>query len=488
MRRGREKWQCDALTMVSAAATRGGNASTPAEENGAEKDAESARRRAREIVDKYDALQRELGDAGADIVSVDDDEANSLIVVDDVDAGSGMSDADLAAEVRRNLGGCSIWLVGMMGSGKSSVGRELARVLAYDFEDSDAVVERTKRRSVAEVIRAEGIEGFRAVEAETIAGLAGRTQLVLATGGGAVLRNQNWSKIHAGIVVYLRGDVGALARRVEAEGTAKRPLADGKEDVRTRLETLLRDRRTKYEEADAAVDVTNGVSMVARDGRLATRFAIGKDEWEFRFGESADDKPMATIVRDVLVNANKLMIVKQKQDELSREKRPEIAARLQEQLNKQRTEAKKVEEGGTLPCITQRVSGGGDAHDDDAPSPSAAAGSTSDNASNSGIHTWKWTQNSIEVYVYLPVEDSVRLRDIEVKIEPRRIAVDVCGSPMIAGELEAEVAPDECMWEINDDDGDRKLYIVLWKTLRARWLDIFSSSPSSDISPDNGAQ
>ena len=297
-----------------------------------------------------------------------------------------------------------------------------------------------------------------------------------------MLRNQNWSKIHAGIVVYLRGDVGALARRVEAEGTAKRPLADGKEDVRTRLETLLRERRTKYEEADAAVDVTNGVSMVARDGRLATRFAIGKDEWEFRFGESADDKPITNIVRDVLVIANKLMIVKQKQDEKSREKRPEIAARLQEQLNKQRTEAKKVEDGGTLPCITQRVpSGDGDAHGAGAASTTAA----SDDVVDEGVNSWKWTQNSIELYVYLPVEDSVRLRDVEVKIEPRRITVGVHGSPMIAGELEAEVAPDECMWEINDDDGDRKLYIVLWKTLRARWLDIFSPSLSFPSPPSS---
>ena len=109
-----------------------------------------------------------------------------------------------------------------------------------------------------------------------------------------------------------------------------------------------------------------------------------------------------------------------------------------------------MEVGGKLPCISAA---------DDGETP-----------------YYTWTQNSIELYVYLPLGDEVRLRDVDVAIEERGLCVSVMGRLMIQGELEAEVSPDECMWEINDDDGDRKLYIVLWKSYRDRWTHMFNAS------------
>jgi shikimate kinase len=123
------------------------------------------------------------------------------------------------------LRGCSLYLVGMMGSGKTTVGRMLANTLRYAFFDTDAVIEAAHGgKSVADIFRDSGEEYFRRCESQVLQELAPYKSLVVATGGGCVANPKNWSYMHNGIVAWLSGEPELLARRVVADGAAKRPL------------------------------------------------------------------------------------------------------------------------------------------------------------------------------------------------------------------------------------------------------------------------
>lgn len=117
-------------------------------------------------------------------------------------------------------------LVGMPGSGKSTVGRQLARHLGWSFVDSDAEIERTLGHSIREHFEQFGETSFRDVEQEVLARLVASTEgLVLATGGGAVLRQANREVMQASpgcMVIYLRTQVEDLLRRLRHD--TQRPL------------------------------------------------------------------------------------------------------------------------------------------------------------------------------------------------------------------------------------------------------------------------
>jgi shikimate kinase len=152
-------------------------------------------------------------------------------------------------------------LVGMMGSGKSTVGRIIAAQLGWAYLDSDDEVEKRTGSSVAEIWRAEGEEAFRAEESRVLAeALSGTGTAVVSVAGGTVLDPANRALIRsAGTVVWLRTQVGTLAERV-GDG-AGRPLLAG--DPPAALERLLAQRRPFYEEvADIVVD-TDGLDAVA---------------------------------------------------------------------------------------------------------------------------------------------------------------------------------------------------------------------------------
>ncbi|MDD9817129.1 MAG: shikimate kinase, partial [Gammaproteobacteria bacterium] len=146
-----------------------------------------------------------------------------------------------------------IFLVGPMGSGKSTVGRLLARRLRYSFYDTDREVEVRAGATVSEIFRTEGETGFRRRESHALRQLSRRPRTVLATGGGAVLDSRNVScLVRNGVVVYLRAAPEELARRVA--GDASRPLLQGRE-LLSRIRELLRERAPCYERiADLTVD------------------------------------------------------------------------------------------------------------------------------------------------------------------------------------------------------------------------------------------
>jgi len=147
----------------------------------------------------------------------------------------------------------SIFLIGPMGSGKSAVGRALARLGGRSFIDSDAEIERRTGVDIPLIFEKEGESGFRIREREVIDDLTQRPGVVLATGGGAVLLPENRRCLAArGIVVYLQASIEQQVERTRRG--RNRPLLND-EDPRKRLTELLRVREPLYT-ALAQVTVT----------------------------------------------------------------------------------------------------------------------------------------------------------------------------------------------------------------------------------------
>lgn len=139
-------------------------------------------------------------------------------------------------------------LVGMPGSGKSTVGRQLARRLGLPFFDSDHLIEQRLGCSIREYFAREGEAAFRDVEEQVIAGLAGGgADAVVATGGGAVLREANRRHLReAGRVIYLRSSAEELYRRLRHD--TQRPLLQVADPL-GRLRALYAERDPLYREA-----------------------------------------------------------------------------------------------------------------------------------------------------------------------------------------------------------------------------------------------
>lgn len=157
-------------------------------------------------------------------------------------------------------------LVGPMGSGKSAVGRALARELHRDFFDSDHVIEERTGVDIAYIFEKEGEEGFRLRESRILEELTGKAGIVLATGGGAVVRDENRRCLRSrGFVIYLQTSVNQQLKRTNRG--RERPLLNEADDRRKRLEALLQDREPKYLEIADLIVGTDGrkVQAVAAD-------------------------------------------------------------------------------------------------------------------------------------------------------------------------------------------------------------------------------
>lgn len=161
----------------------------------------------------------------------------------------------------------SIFLVGPMGSGKSAVGRRLARLLDRPFLDSDTEIEARTGVDIPFIFEKEGEAGFRARETAIIAELTARPGIVLATGGGAVTSAENRKMlVSRGYVVYLET---SIAQQLERTRMSKnRPLLDTP-DPAARLEQLMALREPLYREVASLVVNTDGrrVAAVARELR-----------------------------------------------------------------------------------------------------------------------------------------------------------------------------------------------------------------------------
>ncbi len=158
---------------------------------------------------------------------------------------------DWPRDLRRRLEGLNLYLVGMMGSGKSAVGRPLAEALGYRFLDADTSLEQVAGRSIPELFASEGEEGFRELESAVLNQIAAWHSLVVATGGGVVTRPQNWGQLRQGVVIWLDAPDALLLQRLAADPTP-RPLMRA-EDPAGRLASLLEQRRPLYAQADLRI-------------------------------------------------------------------------------------------------------------------------------------------------------------------------------------------------------------------------------------------
>ena len=150
----------------------------------------------------------------------------------------------------------NIFLVGPMGSGKTAVGKQLARLLGVPFVDSDTEIERRTGADIPLIFEKEGEAGFREREREVIAELTQRRGVVLSTGGGAILKEENRRQLQAGgVVVYLETSIAQQAARVR-DGE-NRPMLNG-QDTTQRLTELMAHRAPLYREVAALTVRTDG--------------------------------------------------------------------------------------------------------------------------------------------------------------------------------------------------------------------------------------
>jgi shikimate kinase len=147
-------------------------------------------------------------------------------------------------------------LVGMMGAGKTSVGKRLANVLGVPFRDADAEIELAAACSINEIFERFGEPAFRAGERKVIARLLNEPPHVLATGGGAFMDPETRARIReTAISIWLKANVDLLLERVTRKDT--RPLLRNT-DNRVALERLLEDRQPVYAQADIIVESDDG--------------------------------------------------------------------------------------------------------------------------------------------------------------------------------------------------------------------------------------
>jgi len=164
-----------------------------------------------------------------------------------------------------SLQSSSVFLLGLMGTGKTTVGKKLADALGYGYFDTDQLIEQITKQKVHEIFEEDGEEGFRETESAILAEVASYKRVVVSTGGGIVTVRNNWMHLHNGVTVCLQGDHRTLARRVHKDGVGARPLLKeclSEEDeeaqitkIEEKIQSLWRDRGKMYAECDIAVSV-----------------------------------------------------------------------------------------------------------------------------------------------------------------------------------------------------------------------------------------
>jgi shikimate kinase len=174
-----------------------------------------------------------------------------------------------------------VWLVGMMGAGKSAVGRVLARRLGRRFVDADAEIERAAGCSISEIFADEGEAGFRAREHGMVEALVG-ADAVVALGGGAIAQPALRELLAGtGTLVYLRARPETLLARLRE--ARDRPLLAGLDDEQrlARVGALLAEREAVYASADLCID-TDGLPVEQVAERVLDRLGAAEEEAETR--------------------------------------------------------------------------------------------------------------------------------------------------------------------------------------------------------------
>jgi len=181
----------------------------------------------------------------------------------------------------------NIVLVGFMGSGKSSVGRALARAIGYGFVDTDEVIVEQEGRPITAIFETRGEAYFRGLERRVVREVTRRRSVVIATGGGVLGDAENLAALRAcGLLVWLKAEPEVLLRRVRKEG-ATRPLLDVPDPLRE-IRRLLRRRRPSYTKADISIE-TGGITVEEAADEIRRKTGLSGDRVRVELGPRSYD-------------------------------------------------------------------------------------------------------------------------------------------------------------------------------------------------------
>ena len=165
-----------------------------------------------------------------------------------------MADLSTQQTLKEKLCGRNIFLIGMMGSGKSETGPELAKIIKYAFVDTDDVIEKAAKKSIVEIFEKDGETVFRDLEKQVLKEIGQHHSLVIATGGGLVTLPENWGILHQGIVIWLDLDLKRSIKRLESD-IKKRPLINNGGDISQTFSRIYESRKPMYLESDLRIEV-----------------------------------------------------------------------------------------------------------------------------------------------------------------------------------------------------------------------------------------
>ncbi len=167
-----------------------------------------------------------------------------------------------------DLQGLNLYLIGMMGAGKSTIGKSLAERLEYRFIDTDVSIEKIVGQSISEIFQTASEADFRQVETQVLADVSAYTRLVVATGGGIAMKLENWNHLQQGLVVWLDVSVPILVERIA--GDPSRPLIFNTppDELHAKLDRLLAERRDRYAAADLRISITSQLSVTEIVARI----------------------------------------------------------------------------------------------------------------------------------------------------------------------------------------------------------------------------
>jgi len=151
----------------------------------------------------------------------------------------------------------NIVLIGMRGSGKTTVGKILAQKLGREFIEMDELITRKAGFGIPEIVEKQGWEKFREIEEEVTGEAAGRDNIINASGGGVVTRENNIIKLKkSGVLVWLQADIDTLVNRI-GEDAERPPLVEGR-SRREDMEITLKERKPLYQQAaDLTINTGN---------------------------------------------------------------------------------------------------------------------------------------------------------------------------------------------------------------------------------------
>lgn len=156
--------------------------------------------------------------------------------------------------VKDLLKGINVYLIGMMGAGKTTVGKRLAQELGYRFMDTDVLISKVAGQSINEIFAKEGEDGFRELESKVLSELVAYQRFVVATGGGIILRRRNWSYLQQGLVIWLDVPVEQLYQRLQ--GDTSRPLLNAPDPL-SKLQSIFDTRKSLYAQADLRITINS---------------------------------------------------------------------------------------------------------------------------------------------------------------------------------------------------------------------------------------